>query len=180
MMEDILRRTTAGFITSTILPSTTPSTLLQDTTQSARAQIQKLLASQGTSRIPGSDAVRIQGETVNGVVIGLLSSFGSALLILIVALVVYWLKYTSSGRILLDRIGRPGEYDDNEQYMREEAEALEEMDDHQRTEYFRAKGRHGLHPAGTRGFEANIVLYQRSFRPTRQTPCPPTSHSHST
>lgn len=39
----------------------------------------------------------------------------------------------------MDRIGRPGEYDDEQQYLREEAEALEEMDDLQRTEYLRAK-----------------------------------------
>jgi len=39
----------------------------------------------------------------------------------------------------LDRIGRPGEYDDEQAYAREEAEALEEMDDLQRTEYYRAK-----------------------------------------
>ncbi|KAA8568824.1 hypothetical protein EYC84_007807 [Monilinia fructicola] len=43
------------------------------------------------------------------------------------------------GRILLDRIGRPGEYDDEQAFAKEEAEALEEMDDLQRTEYLRAK-----------------------------------------
>lgn len=79
-------------------------------------------------------------STVNGVLIGLLSSFGSAVLIAFIFLVVYFFRYTSSGRILLDRIGRPGEYDDEQAYAREEAEALEEMDDLQRTEYLRAKG----------------------------------------
>lgn len=79
-------------------------------------------------------------STLNGVVIGLLSSFGSAILIAFAFLIIYFFKYTTGGRILLDRIGRPGEYDDEQAYAREEAEALEEMDDLQRTEYFRAKG----------------------------------------
>ncbi|KAI0021912.1 concanavalin A-like lectin/glucanase domain-containing protein [Xylariomycetidae sp. FL0641] len=76
---------------------------------------------------------------IDGIVIGLLSSFGSAILIALVFLVVYFFKHTSPGRIFLDRIGRPGEYDDEQAFAREEAEALENMDDMQRTEYLRAK-----------------------------------------
>lgn len=82
---------------------------------------------------PGPDAL-------NGVVIGLLSSLGSALLIAIIFVIIYFFKYTNSGRILLDRFGRPGEYDDEQAFAREEAEALENMDDMQRSEYLRAKG----------------------------------------
>jgi hypothetical protein len=41
---------------------------------------------------------------------------------------------------LLDRIGRPGEYDDEQAFAREEADALETMDELQRAEYLRAKG----------------------------------------
>jgi hypothetical protein len=77
---------------------------------------------------------------MNGVIIGLLSSFGSAILIALIFLVIYFFRYTTSGRIFLDRIGRPGEYDDEQAFAREEAEALETMDDMQRTEYLRAKG----------------------------------------
>lgn len=40
----------------------------------------------------------------------------------------------------MDRMGRPGEYDDEMALAREEADALEEMDDLQRVEYLRAKG----------------------------------------
>lgn len=79
-------------------------------------------------------------SALNGVVIGLLSSFGSALLLALIFLGVYFFRYTHSGRIFLDRIGRPGEYDDEQQFAREEAEALESMDDMARTEYLRAKG----------------------------------------
>lgn len=77
---------------------------------------------------------------LNGIVIGLLSSFGSAILILCIFLALYFFRYTASGRIFLDRIGRPGEYDDEQAFARDEAEALETMDDMQRTEYLRAKG----------------------------------------
>lgn len=79
-------------------------------------------------------------DALNGVVIGLLSSLGSALLIGLIFVLIYFFKYTNSGRILLDRIGRPGEYDDEQAFAKEEAEALETMDDMQRSEYLRAKG----------------------------------------
>lgn len=78
-------------------------------------------------------------DNMNSVIIGLLSSFGSAIIIALIFLVIYFFRYTSSGRIFLDRIGRPGEYDDEQAFLREEAEALETMDDLQRTEYLRAK-----------------------------------------
>ncbi|RYO82645.1 hypothetical protein DL766_001091 [Monosporascus sp. MC13-8B] len=83
---------------------------------------------------------------MNGVIIGLLSSLGSALLIALICLVIYFFRYTTSGRIFLDRIGRPGEYDDEQAFAREEAEALESMDDMQRTEYLRAKAYIQGHP----------------------------------
>lgn len=78
--------------------------------------------------------------SLDGILIGILSSFGSAILIALIFLVVYFFRYTTSGRIFLDRIGRPGEYDDEQAFAREEADALESMDDMQRTEYLRAKG----------------------------------------
>ena len=40
----------------------------------------------------------------------------------------------------MDRMGRPGQYDDEQAMLREEAEAMETMDDMQRAEYLRAKG----------------------------------------
>jgi hypothetical protein len=86
-------------------------------------------------------------SALSGVVIGLLSSFGSFFIILVIFLAVYFLRYTTSGRIFLDRIGRPGEYDDEQAFIREETEALETMDDMQRTEYLRAKGIYRATPA---------------------------------
>lgn len=131
---------------STAIKSTTTSatsSLLSTVTSEAQAKIQALLASQDIySFNPINSEVRIQRNesTFNGVMIGLLSSFGSAALIALIFLVVYFFRYTSSGRILLDRIGRPGEYDDEQAFLNQERDALEEMDDIQRQEYLRAKG----------------------------------------
>jgi uncharacterized membrane protein YphA (DoxX/SURF4 family) len=92
--------------------------------------------------IQQSESVRIAGEssTGKGILIGLLSAFGSALFVAIILALIYFIKNTQSGRIFLDRLGRPGEYDDEQAFAREEEEALETMDDMQRSEYLRAKG----------------------------------------
>src|SRR5882724_3805670 len=76
-----------------------------------------------------------------GVLIGMLSAFGSAAAVAFILLIIYLLQFTRSGRIFLDRLGRPGEYDDEQAFLREEEEALEQMDDISRVEYQRAKGR---------------------------------------
>ena len=70
----------------------------------------------------------------------MLSAFGSAIIVALLFTLIYFLRNTSRGRILLDRMGRPGQYDDEQAMLREEAEALETMDDLQRAEYLRAKG----------------------------------------
>lgn len=75
-----------------------------------------------------------------GVVIGLVSSFGSIILISLIVFIFWVSGCAGSGRILLDRFGRPGEYDDEQAFAREEAEALETMDEMTRAEYLRAKG----------------------------------------
>jgi len=92
------------------------------------------------------DAVRIAatsslGSTAKGIMIGIFSVLGAAGICLIIAAIIYYFRYTQQGRIFLDRISRPGEYDDEQQFAKEEAEALEDMDDIQRVEYMRAKGR---------------------------------------
>ncbi|KAI9753550.1 MAG: Rsp5p-dependent ubiquitination, sorting of cargo proteins at the multivesicular body [Chaenotheca gracillima] len=79
------------------------------------------------------------GSTGKGILIGMLSAFGAAALFAIFFGLIYFFRYTSKGRIILDRIGRPGEYDDEQAFAREEAEAVEEMDDSQRAEYARAR-----------------------------------------
>lgn len=140
MMEVHLRGTHTTLMTSLLSSTPTPiSPEAQETIQAVLSHSQSTFTP--SWQPPGGD-LRVQrnDSTVSGVVIGLLSSFGSAILIALAFLIVYFFKYTSSGRILLDRLGRPGEYDDEQAYAREEAEALEEMDDIQRAEYLRAKG----------------------------------------
>jgi hypothetical protein len=79
-------------------------------------------------------------STAKGIMIGVFSVLAAAAFCLLVATIIYYFRYTSQGRIFLDRITRPGEFDDEQQFAKEEAEALENMDDIQRTEYLRAKG----------------------------------------
>lgn len=138
MMADQLRGTPTTLSTTIVSTTQTIADALSQTAGSrivAAVQDQQRLSSHN-----GDVQEQRTDSTLNGVVIGLLSSFGSAILIAVVFMIVYFFKYTAGGRILLDRIGRPGEYDDEQAYAREEAEALEEMDDLQRTEYLRAKG----------------------------------------
>lgn len=80
------------------------------------------------------------GSTGKGILIGMLSAIGSAAFVVLIFAIFYFFRHTSRGRIFLDRIGRPGEFDDEQALAREEAEALESMDDHQRFEYLKAKG----------------------------------------
>lgn len=80
------------------------------------------------------------GSTGKGILIGMLSAFGSAAFVVLIFAIFYFFRHTSRGRIFLDRIGRPGEYDDEQALARDEAEALEDMDDLHRVEYLRAKG----------------------------------------
>ncbi|KAK5069253.1 Protein ssh4 [Lithohypha guttulata] len=89
------------------------------------------------------------GSTGRGILIGLLSAFGSAGIAVLVLAIFFFFKYTSRGRIILDRIGRPGEFDDEQAFIREEAEALESMDDMQRAEYVRAKAFISANPPET-------------------------------
>ncbi|KAI9834012.1 MAG: Rsp5p-dependent ubiquitination, sorting of cargo proteins at the multivesicular body [Phylliscum demangeonii] len=87
-----------------------------------------------TMSLDGADA-----STGRGILIGMLSAFASAAIVAVVCAVVYFFRYTRRGRILLDRIGAPGEFDDEQAFAREEAQALAQMDDLQRIEYSRAK-----------------------------------------
>lgn len=79
-------------------------------------------------------------NSIRGVVIGFMSAFGIAVFLAILIVLFYCAKFTTKGRIFLDGIRGPGEYDDEQAFAREEEEALETMDDMQRTEYLRAKG----------------------------------------
>jgi hypothetical protein len=121
-----------------------PTTLSRSYLQSQHAPSSPLTVLAATQP-PYSDALRSSraadlGSTAKGIMIGIFSVLGAAGFCLIIASIIYYFRYTQQGRIFLDRLSRPGEYDDEQQFAKEEAEALEEMDDIQRTEYMRAKG----------------------------------------
>ena len=97
------------------------------------------------------------GSTGRGILIGILSAFGSAGVAVLILAVFFFFRYTNRGRIILDRIGRPGEFDDEQAFAKEETEALESMDDLQRTEYLRAKG------VMNRANEYNLSLHISAF-----------------
>ena len=107
-------------------------------------------------------------STGKGILIGMLSAFGSAGLIALILAIVYFFRFTNRGRIFLDRIGRPGEYDDEQAFLREEEDALEEMDDLQRAEYMRAKGNDDARHPRHKGHDANKASHSvRPVQPTR-------------
>ncbi|KAK2805933.1 Rsp5p-dependent ubiquitination, sorting of cargo proteins at the multivesicular body [Onygenales sp. PD_10] len=98
------------------------------------------------------------GSTGKGILIGILSAFGSAGVAIVVLAIFFFFRYTRRGRIFLDRLGRPGEYDDEQAFAREEAEALESMDELQQTEYLRAKAFVQANPPET--MQTDISLSQ--------------------
>lgn len=150
-------------------PSTSPLGLVSSQTQTipsatqtapaiSQEQIQERLQNVISSLSSTSDATAkhviaasgdSSGSTGQGILIGILSAFGSAAIAFVVLAIFFFFKYTRRGRIMLDRIGRPGEYDDEQAFLREEEAALETMDDLTRSEYLRAKG---MHPANLASF----------------------------
>ncbi|KAH5072425.1 protein SSH4 [Parastagonospora nodorum] len=121
---------------------TPPTTLSKSYLQSNHAPSQH--AATLVAAVSRHDAMRLSratdlGSTAKGIMIGIFSVLGAAGVCLIIASIIYYFRYTQQGRIFLDRLSRPGEYDDEQQFAKEEAEALEDMDDLQRTEYMRAK-----------------------------------------
>lgn len=102
------------------------------------------------------------GSTAKGIMIGVFSVLGAAGFCFLVFAIIYYFRYTQQGRVFLDRITRPGEYDDEQQFAKEEAEALEQMNDLQRAEYMRAKGRQPLVNHHTQH-----ILTRNSFRPSQ-------------
>ncbi|KAJ5833985.1 SPla/RYanodine receptor SPRY [Penicillium robsamsonii] len=129
-----------GFVSSLPLPTPIQSdpSLSQ---QQIQAKLQNVLSSLSMEFRPERVLAsgNSTGSTGKGILIGILSAFGSAAVAFVVLAIFFFFKYTRPGRIMLDRIGRPGEYDDEQAFLREEEAALESMDDLARSEYLRAK-----------------------------------------
>ena len=136
----------ATLITSTLSTTSTPSPHSTTTLSPHDGWQQHFPPSDGG---PTSIVINISdgGSTGRGILIGILSAFGSAGVAVLVLAIFFFFRYTHRGRILLDRIGRPGEFDDEQAFAREETEALESMDEMQRAEYLRAKGK-STHKSG--------------------------------
>ncbi|OQN97832.1 Protein SSH4 [Cryoendolithus antarcticus] len=131
MAQPVLYRTPATFATSYI-PSTS-SIAVTDCFPTPHTRWQSWQAQRASFATEGL------GSTGKGILIGILSAFGSAAFIGLIIAAVYFFRYTNRGRILLDRFGRPGEYDDEQAFLREEEDALAAMDEGRRGEYARAK-----------------------------------------
>lgn len=128
-----------------LIASTIPTTLQSPTAlsqQQIQDNVQHVLSSLSSDYENGrtfAASGNSSGSTGKGILIGILSAFGSAAIAFIVLAIFFFFKYTRRGRIMLDSIGRPGEYDDEQAFAREEEAALEGMDDLSRSEYLRAK-----------------------------------------
>ena len=155
--------------TSTLSTSLSPSPNPTSTISPSDGWQQHLPQSDGQST---SIVINISdgGSTGRGILIGILSAFGSAGVAVLVLAIFFFFRYTNKGRILLDRIGRPGEFDDEQAFAREEAEALETMDEMQRAEYLRAKGSSSC-ILDSQARATNRM--QPSFKPILPKPCRP-------
>lgn len=133
-----------GQVSSTIPSIQTPSSLSREQIEANLQYVFRSLTSEyasGNLGAAGGNSSGSTGSTTKGVLIGLFSAFGSAAIALTILAIFFFFKYTNRGRIMLDRMGRPGEYDDEQAFAREEEAALEAMDDLSRSEYLRAKGK---------------------------------------
>ena len=129
-----------------------------------------------TNGSPTSIVININdgGSTSRGFLIGILSAFGSAGIAVLILAIFFFFKYTNRGRIILDRIGRPGEFDDEQAFAQEEAEALESMDELQRIEYLRAKGTYSTSPVrSSLGCRPLIDKSQHLQKQIRRNQCRP-------
>ncbi|KAK9462475.1 concanavalin A-like lectin/glucanase domain-containing protein, partial [Lipomyces oligophaga] len=77
--------------------------------------------------------------------IGLVATLGTVAVLAFLFSLIYFLFYTRHGRILLNR-GRPGEYDDEQAFLREEEEGLANMDEFARTSYLQARAFQDANP----------------------------------
>jgi hypothetical protein len=133
LTTSVIRNPTSFPSPSTPLPSTDADLVAKNV-----EHLLLSLTSQSDGALVGVSG-NSSGSTGKGILIGVLSAFGSATVAVLVLAIFFFFKYTRRGRIFLDRMGRPGEFDDEQAFAREEAEALETMDDMTRSEYMRAK-----------------------------------------
>ncbi|KAL5598982.1 hypothetical protein BROUX41_003699 [Berkeleyomyces rouxiae] len=100
-------------------------------------------------------------DVMSIILVGLLSSFVSAIVIGVALMALYYLRMSAveTGRGWMDFLGRPGEFDDEQAFARAEEEALEDMDEIQRTEYLRAKAFVAANPPESIDSEISLSQY---------------------
>ena len=154
---DSLPTTTTTFPDSAWATSTTSQHLLQGQRDDLFQTIQRGMEHPATGR---------------GILIGMVSASGFVVMIGLTIAILYFLRCTQKGRIMLDRMSRPGQFDDEQAMLREEAEALETMDDMHRAEYMRAKGELYSHPTDNAEFFQLLYrrILQNLFRQTYRYP----------
>ncbi|KAK9449652.1 protein ssh4 [Limtongia smithiae] len=118
------------------LAAAATSSVLAAPTPSANATLP--LPSNGTDTIILPTPPQLDDGVNMTLLVGLISTLGSIVLLTFFFAIIYFLFYTRQGRILLNR-GRPGEYDDEQAFLREEEEGLERLDDMSRTAYLQAR-----------------------------------------
>ena len=135
---DLLAGSTASDAPSTLATLPSPSST---TYRPIPASLAEDLPQASYNGDPPSITININdgGSTGRGILIGILSAFGSAGVAVLVLAIFFFFRYTNRGRILLDRIGRPGEYDDEQAFAREETEALESMDELQKSRIYESQ-----------------------------------------
>ncbi|PKS11665.1 hypothetical protein jhhlp_001816 [Lomentospora prolificans] len=97
-------------------------------------------------------------DTVGVIVVAILSSFASAILIALAFAALYLYRFPSRSG-WLDFLGTPGEFDDEQAFLKEEEEALETMDEMQRTEYLRAKAFISANPPESAQTDISLSQY---------------------
>ncbi|KAF2860440.1 SPRY-domain-containing protein [Piedraia hortae CBS 480.64] len=100
-------------------------------------------------------------STGRGIIIGMLSAIGAAVFLFLIVLAVFFFRYTSPGRIILDTITfhrAPGEWDDTQAFLDDEEEFLSSAPEGARTDYLRAKAWVAVNPAES--FQTDISLSQ--------------------
>ena len=102
-----------------------------------------------------ADDVRSFESSVAAVLVPLFSALGGTLGLFCILALLYYLRFSRNGRIMLGA-GMPGAYDDEQHAIREEQMYLHTLDEPARQAYFRAKGKQPDGPKLTKAYqEAN-------------------------
>ncbi|RPA77508.1 hypothetical protein BJ508DRAFT_212747 [Ascobolus immersus RN42] len=98
-------------------------------------------------------------NATKGILIGLASALGSAALVAVLFGIIYFFRCTRAGRIILDGLGRGGEWDDEQEFARVEEEGMRGWGEVERGEYLRAKAFLAANPPSSLPTEITLSQY---------------------